>query len=91
MTYVVFQLSLFITPFVSNFACLTMSESVVDAITSALPKLDEDRIKALVERLLLVVGVEEVSDLSYVKEDDIKDILTPLQCCKLIDAFQRRG
>lgn len=67
-----------------------MSESVVDAITSALPKLDEDWIKALVERLLLVVGVE-VSDLSYVKEDDIKNILTPLQCRKLIDAFQRRG
>ncbi|KAK2905511.1 hypothetical protein Q8A67_007310 [Cirrhinus molitorella] len=68
-----------------------MSESVVDAITSALPKLDEDRIKALVERRLLVVGVEDVSDLSYVKEDDIKDILTPLQCRRLIDAFQRRG
>uniref|UniRef100_A0A8C2FGN5 Uncharacterized protein n=1 Tax=Cyprinus carpio TaxID=7962 RepID=A0A8C2FGN5_CYPCA len=69
---------------------VTMPETVVDTIIAALPKLDEDRLKALVERLLLVVGVEEVSDLSYVKEDDIKDILTPLQCRKLVDAFQRR-
>lgn len=68
-----------------------MPETVVDAITAALPKLDEDQLKALFERLLLVVGVE-VSDLSYVvEEDDIKDILTPLQCRKLVDAFQRRG
>lgn len=74
----------------SNFAGVTMPETVVDAITATLPKLDEDRLKALVERLLLVVGVE-VSDLSYVKKDDIKDILTPLQCCKLVNAFQRRG
>ncbi|XP_077071616.1 uncharacterized protein LOC143723309 [Siphateles boraxobius] len=68
-----------------------MPETIVDTITAALPNLDEDRMKSLVERLLLVVGVEEVSDLIYVKEDDINDILTPLQCCKLMDGFQRRG
>ncbi|KAA0721353.1 hypothetical protein E1301_Tti020631 [Triplophysa tibetana] len=74
-----------------DYICVTMPEAVVDAITAALPKLDEDRLKSLLERLLLVVGVEEVADLIYVKEDDIKDILTPLQTRKLIDFFQKRG
>lgn len=91
MAYVAFQLLPYITLFVFNFAGVTMPETVVDAITAALPKLDEDRLKSLLERLLLVVGVEEVADLIYVKEDDIKDILTPLQTRKLIDFFQSRG
>jgi len=68
-----------------------MPETIVDSITVVLPNLDEARMKSLVERLLLVVGVEEVSDLIFVKEDDINDILTPLQCRKLIDGFQRKG
>ena len=68
-----------------------MPEAIVDAIAAALPRLDEDRLTLLVERLLLVVGIEEIADLSYVTEDDIQDLLTPLQSCKLIDAFQRRG
>ncbi|XP_035510854.1 uncharacterized protein LOC118323041 [Morone saxatilis] len=68
-----------------------MPETIMDAIAAALPRLDEDRLRSLVERLLLVVGIEEVADLSYVKEDDIQDILTPIQSRKLIDAFQRRG
>ncbi|KAI7801440.1 hypothetical protein IRJ41_013437 [Triplophysa rosa] len=88
MAYVAFQLLPFITLFVFNFAGVTMHEAVMDAITAALPKLDEDRLKSLLERLLLVVGVEEVADLIYVKEDDIKDILTPLQTRKLIDSFK---
>lgn len=91
MAFVVFQLLPFITLFVFNFAGVTMPEAVVDAITAALPKLDEDRLKSLLERLLLVVGVEEVADLIYVKEDDIEDILTPLQTRKLIDFFRKRG
>lgn len=91
ITYVVFQWLHFITLFVSDFAGVTMPEAIVDAIAAALPRLDEDRLTLLVERLLLVVGIEEIADLSYVTEDDIQDLLTPLQSCKLIDAFQRRG
>ena len=75
----------------SDFAGVTMPEAIVDAIAAALPRLDEDRLTLLVERLLLVVGIEEIADLSYVTEDDIQDLLMPLQSCKLIDAFQRRG
>ena len=90
MSYVVFQWLHFITQFLSDFAGVTMPETVMDAITAALPRLDEDRLMALVERLLLIVGIEEVKDL-YVKEADIQDILTPLHCRKLIEAFQRRG
>ncbi|KAM8773053.1 uncharacterized protein AB9X84_013684 isoform 1-T1 [Acanthopagrus schlegelii] len=69
---------------------VTMPEAIVDAIAAALTRLDEDRLTLMVERLLLLVGIEEVADLSYVKEDDIQDLLTPLQSRKLIDAFQRR-
>ena len=68
-----------------------MPGTIVDAVTAVLPGLDEDRMKALVERLIIVVGIERVADLRYVKEDDIKDILTPLQTRKLTEAFQRKG
>ncbi len=91
MTYVVFQWLHFITLFVSDFAGVTMPETIMDAITAALPRLDEDWLRSLVERLLLVVGVEEIADLSYVKEDDIRDILTPLQSRKLEMPFRREA
>lgn len=67
-----------------------MPETIVDTITTALPNLDEDRMKSTTKSSRSTNGVE-VSDLIYVKEDDINDILTPLQCRKLIDGFQRRG
>ena len=49
---------------------LTIPETIVDAIAAALPRLDEDQLRLLVERLLMVVGIEEVADLSYGKEVD---------------------
>uniref|UniRef100_A0A8C9X4V2 Uncharacterized protein n=1 Tax=Sander lucioperca TaxID=283035 RepID=A0A8C9X4V2_SANLU len=55
-----------------------------------LPRLDGERLQHLVETLLIVVGIEDVEDLRYIKEDDEEDILTPCQCRKLLDAFQRR-
>ncbi|XP_048104970.1 uncharacterized protein LOC125298311, partial [Alosa alosa] len=68
-----------------------MSQTILDVVTSVLPKLDEERLRSLLERLLLVVCIEEVQDLCYVTEDDIKDILTPCQYRKFLDAFRRRG
>uniref|UniRef100_A0A8D0D3X7 Uncharacterized protein n=1 Tax=Sander lucioperca TaxID=283035 RepID=A0A8D0D3X7_SANLU len=43
-----------------------------------LPRIDGERLQHLVASLLIVVGIED-------------DILTPCQCRKLLDAFQRRG
>lgn len=68
-----------------------MQESIYDAVTSVLPRIDGERLQKLVQHLMVVVGIEEVEDLPYVQEDDVKDILTPCQCRKLLDAFQKRG
>lgn len=68
-----------------------MPSTIVDSITSVIPTLDEDRLGALVERLLLGVGVESVDDLQYVTLEDMQDILTPLQCRRLLEAFKKKG
>lgn len=68
---------------------LQVSGTILDAVTSVLQRLDKEWIRSLLERLLLVVDIEDVEDL--VKEDDIKDILTPCQPCKFLDAFRRKG
>lgn len=68
-----------------------MGDSIYDAVTAVLPRLDEERLQKIVERLVVGVGIEEIGDLLYVKEEDVNDLLTPCQCRKLLDAFQRRG
>lgn len=73
------------------FPDFNMGDSIYDAVTAVLPRLDEERLQKLVERLVVHVGMEEAEDLQYVKEEDVNDLLTPFQCRKFLDVFQRRG
>lgn len=68
-----------------------MGDSIYDCVTAVLPKLDQERLQKVVEWLVIEIGIEDTTDLNFVKEEDIKDLLTPCQSRKLIDAFQRRG
>jgi len=65
-------------------------ERVREIIQATLPSLDEEKIKLLVEKLLLQ-GVESRQDLKYVREEDMVDIIRPIQCRKLLDCWKLQG
>lgn len=65
--------------------------AIQEAVRGALPGLENETFRLLVEELLLVVGVEDVEDLPLVKELDVKHILTPIQCRKMLRALRRKG
>ncbi|KAI4796543.1 hypothetical protein KUCAC02_026908 [Chaenocephalus aceratus] len=64
--------------------------AIQEAVRGALPGLENETFRLLVEELLLVVGVEDVEDLPLVKELDVKHILTPIQCRKMLLALRRK-
>lgn len=65
-------------------------EALKDAVLSVLPSLSPDVISQLVEKLTNQ-GVEDLDDLIYVKEDDILEFIRPIQCRKLLSAWQNQG
>jgi len=61
-------------------------ELVKDMVKKAIPSLSNDLMDSLMARLELV-GVNCVDDLSFVKIEDVDGILPPIQCRRLIQAF----
>lgn len=39
----------------------------------------------------LDVGVTKKEDLAFIERDDLQNQLSPIQCCKVIQAFKQRG
>lgn len=67
-----------------------LKEVLEDAVLSVLPGLSPDVTSQLVEKLT-DQGVESLDDLIYVKEDDILEFIRPIQCRKLLSAWQNEG
>ncbi|KAK2859977.1 hypothetical protein Q7C36_004143 [Tachysurus vachellii] len=62
--------------------CRTMSslgEEVRDAVLAVLPGLPEDKLSSLLNTLASI-GVESKSDVQFIKEEDLPDYITPIQC-----------
>ena len=67
--------------------CLKMDLDTV--LQTVLPFLHKDQMEKLKQKLL-ECGVETDDDLRYIKEDDIKDILKPIQMRKLLGAWSSK-
>lgn len=63
-------------------------DSIEKAMQTVLPQLDEAKLQTLVNELVTNIGVEGPDDLEFIKEDDIKHLLTPIQCRKIIHSFK---
>lgn len=64
-----------------------LDEDLKDIILRALPLISEDTQQSLIHKLLSD-GVESNQDLKFVIEDDIADLLPPLQLQTLLEAFK---
>ncbi|XP_076864064.1 uncharacterized protein LOC143516400 [Brachyhypopomus gauderio] len=62
------------------------AEEIREAILSVLPSLPEQTLSCLLEKLLST-GVECKSDLKLIKEEDLQELLRPIQCGKLLQAW----
>ncbi|ROJ26877.1 NLR family CARD domain-containing protein 3 [Anabarilius grahami] len=62
-------------------------DSIEKAIQAVLPQLDEAKLETFVNELVKV-GVEGPDDLQFIQEDDIKHLLTPIQCRKIIHSLK---
>ncbi|KAF5907891.1 uncharacterized protein DAT39_002437, partial [Clarias magur] len=63
-----------------------VTRCIKEEVTSVLPSLPEDTLNLLVEKVLNQ-GVESKEDLQYVKEEDIVELIRPIQCRKLLKAW----
>lgn len=63
-------------------------DSVETVIWSVLPQLDREKLEVVVYELVANIGVEGPDDLQFIKEEDIKHLLTPVQCRKLLHSFK---
>ncbi|KAJ8381425.1 hypothetical protein SKAU_G00022030 [Synaphobranchus kaupii] len=61
-------------------------DSIEKAIQTVLPQLDEAKLETLVNELVKL-GVEGQDDLQFIQEDDIKHLLTPIQCRKILHSL----
>ena len=62
-------------------------DSIEKAIQTVLPQLDEAKLETLVNELMTKVGVGQ-DDLQFIQEDDIKHLLTPIQCRKILQSLK---
>lgn len=76
------------SPFTTQFA-LGM-DTIEERIRIALPSLEVEQRRTLLEELSRI-GVEEPDDLQFVCEEDIRHLLTPIQCRKLLHTFKSNG
>lgn len=60
------------------------------AIIDLLPALPGETTEALILKLN-ILGAYEVGDLKYIREEDLADLATPIQCRKLVEAWKRNG
>lgn len=68
----------------------TPGEDIKQAVLSVLPSLPEDKLQSLLNKLESI-GVESLSDLQFIKEEDLSANITPIQCRRLISAWQTKG
>ncbi|XP_030214970.1 uncharacterized protein LOC115545705 [Gadus morhua] len=66
------------------------AEDMTPAVLAALPSLPEKKLQTLLNKLL-DIGVESEEDLRFVRMVDLHDILTPLQCRKLLRTWRVEG
>ncbi|KAG5836596.1 hypothetical protein ANANG_G00257280 [Anguilla anguilla] len=64
-----------------------ISESIKDAVISVLPSVPEETLTLLVETILHQ-GVESKDDLQYIREQEIAEVIRPIQCRKLLNAWK---
>ena len=69
---------------------MDLSKELFSQISSVLPKLEEAKILDVIS-CLEEVGVEEIEDLSMVKESHLKTTLKDIQISKLMDSWKKRG
>lgn len=60
------------------------------ALLDVLPTLSETLLSAVADHLS-DCGVEEESDLQFVEENDLKELLKPIQCRKLLRSWKVKG
>lgn len=63
------------------------SEEIHAVIMATVPSVPTETVNKLIESLAKS-GVETMTDLAYVKEEDIANLLRPIQVRKLLAAFQ---
>ena len=64
--------------------------AVKEAVKVVLPALCEDLLET-VSRKLVESGVDTLEDLKFVEEEDLVDLLKPIQCRKILHAWKLRG
>ncbi|KAJ8338630.1 hypothetical protein SKAU_G00354160 [Synaphobranchus kaupii] len=67
---------------------MASSPDLKDAILECLPGLPEEALSLLLE-VLQYVGVKSKEDLQLVREEDLLDYLSPIQCRRLVNAWKR--
>ncbi|XP_076594907.1 uncharacterized protein LOC143325601 isoform X2 [Chaetodon auriga] len=65
----------------------TLGEDIKQAVLAVLPSLPEDKLQSLLNKLESI-GVESKTDLQFIKEEDLAANITPIQCRRLISAWQ---
>lgn len=68
----------------------TLGEDIRQAVFAVLPSLPEDKLQSLLNKLASI-GVESQSDLKFIKEEDLPANITPIQCWRLLNAWQTEG
>ncbi|XP_048027565.1 uncharacterized protein LOC125269950 [Megalobrama amblycephala] len=66
----------------------TVNEDLRGIILSTLPRISNDTLQALIDKLLNS-GLESTQDLKYVTKEDIGDLLPVIQLRKLLEAFKK--
>lgn len=67
-----------------------LGEDVRDAVLVVLLVLPQEKLLSLLSKLTSI-GVESKSDLQFVKEEDIPDHITPIQCRRLLNGWNVEG
>lgn len=80
----------FITPFQISTDMSALGEDIRQAVLAVLPSLPEDKLQSLLNKLASI-GVESQSDLKFIKEEDLPANITPIQCRRLLNAWQTEG
>ncbi|XP_063740194.1 uncharacterized protein LOC134864834 [Eleginops maclovinus] len=62
-------------------------EDIKEAVLAVLPSLPEEKVQMLLNNLASI-GVESKSDLQFIKEEDLLANITPIQCRRLLSAWQ---
>lgn len=68
---------------------LEPSDLIREGILSILPSIPGESLGRMVEKLI-EQGVETEEDLQYVREQDIKEFVKPIQCRKLLFAWKHK-